>query len=168
MKLSQTHRQILFNTVEKVLEEAAFALVDLPDAEQDEERAPEAEMASAVEFSGFFAGATALIAPVSLARIFAANMMGLEEDDPEADGKMSDALGELMNMICGNLLPQIAGRRPEFKILAPRPASPEACRSAAAGCEEIHVQKIRVMVEGRPAEFFLFVESDLMRGLLND
>ncbi len=168
MKLSQTHRQILFNTVEKVLEEAAFALVDAPDEEQDGECAPEAEIASAVEFSGFFAGATAMIAPASLARMFAANMMGLEEDDPEADGKMSDALGELMNMVCGNLLPQIAGRRPEFEILAPRPINPEACRRAADGCDDFHAQRIRVMVEGRATEFFLFVESDLLRDLLND
>ena len=44
-------------------------------------------------------------------------MLGQEEPPPEPTQK--DALGEIVNVICGNLLPSIAGPEPVFDISAP-------------------------------------------------
>jgi len=120
---SSRYRELLFQTARKVFEEAAFALVDPPEEGAGDERSE--AISVAVDFEGPFSGFLALSAERELAVIFAANMLGTDEDDPDADAKCLDALKELVNMICGNLLPAVAGMGPEFRIQAPREISRE-------------------------------------------
>jgi CheY-specific phosphatase CheX len=50
----------------------------------------------------------------------AANMLGTE-DDP-TDEVVLDALGEVTNVICGNVLPSLSGANAVFDLSAPEPA----------------------------------------------
>jgi hypothetical protein len=60
----------------------------------------------------------------------AANMLGVDEPPPPpADQR--DALGELANVLCGNLLPEIAGTEHVFLLAAPAPGDERGTPTAA-------------------------------------
>ena len=117
----------------------------LPDEEPtDEQRAAPLAWGVQVAFHGplgdalgpAHAGATrgtlTVGATDDVARTVAANMLGLDAAD---DARLvQDALGELANVVCGNLLPELAGRAAVFHLDAPRaaaPAEPPAGSAAA-------------------------------------
>ena len=50
--------------------------------------------------------------------VLAANMMG--ELEPPTDKLQADALGEIANIVCGNLLPTLAGAKQVFQLKTPR------------------------------------------------
>ena len=53
-----------------------------------------------------------------VARAFAENMLGVSDADL---AMVRDALGEVANVVCGNLLPDLAGREAVFHLSAPEP-----------------------------------------------
>ena len=106
--------EALFDTACSVLEEGAYVLVDPPGEEIQAASGP--ANAARVEFHGHFAGALLREVPEELALEMAQNMLN-EPDDSE--GAARDAVKELLNMVCGSLLPAIAGTEPEFAIGAP-------------------------------------------------
>ncbi len=76
--------------------------------------------AVSISFAGAFAGTLLLrMSDVALATA-AANMIGA--DLPPDDSTCRDALGEIANVICGNLLPAIAGESAVFRLSAPAAA----------------------------------------------
>jgi hypothetical protein len=76
---------------------------------------------ASVDFSGPFSGALFISGPQEMLPELAANMLGFEEGaEPPSPEVQNDALQELLNVICGNLLPEIAGAEAVFKVHAPR------------------------------------------------
>lgn len=71
-----------------------------------------------VDFGGPWAGSVVLRVSDDVLDTAAANMMG--RDAPPAEPLRRDALGEMTNVLCGNLLPLVAGRRSVFRLQAPR------------------------------------------------
>jgi len=71
-----------------------------------------------VDFDGPWAGCVVLRVSDDVLDAAAANMMG--RDAPPAEPLRRDALGEMANVLCGNLLPLVAGRRALFRLEAPR------------------------------------------------
>lgn len=116
---ARSYPQTLSETVQRIFEQAAFVLTDFPDEDADPEAAAAGSVAAKVQFSGPFSGEMCFLANRRLSVILAGNMLGIEEDDPEALNRSADALGEILNMICGNFLPLVAGTRAEFNISAP-------------------------------------------------
>jgi CheY-specific phosphatase CheX len=115
--------QLLFEAAKKILEESAFALVD--PAHEDFEISAEdsGQKAFSIDFAGSFSGSLLFIMPSSLSVSLASTMLGEEEGSALDDLKTDDAMGELANIICGNLLPLIAGPREEFSLMKPRAIS---------------------------------------------
>jgi CheY-specific phosphatase CheX len=73
-----------------------------------------------VAFAGPCAGALDVAVSDDLAVALAANMLGLDPDAVRADaGVRQDAVGELANVVCGNVLPLVAGREAVFHLAAP-------------------------------------------------
>ncbi len=74
-----------------------------------------------VTFDGPFAGKLFLaITPETMEHI-SANMLGIElGEEPPAGVNVEDGLKELSNVICGNLLPAIAGDEVVFNIESPQ------------------------------------------------
>lgn len=70
-----------------------------------------------VEFQGPFEGALEVRLTDDLVPELAANMMGVGEVSDAAICR--DAVGELVNVICGNLLPELAGYSAVFDLTAP-------------------------------------------------
>lgn len=71
----------------------------------------------AVGFHGEFAGELILSIEDEALSAIAENMLG--EDVVVDDEMVHDVLGELANVICGNVLPAIAGKTHIFKLNAP-------------------------------------------------
>ena len=107
----------LLQVTEETCELLAFMFpVSPPDNVQD---GSEEVSCVQVGFSGLFDGSLALAMPSGMLRALAANMLGL---DPPATNprQREDAAKELCNVVCGNLLPAIAGAQPVFAVSAPR------------------------------------------------
>jgi CheY-specific phosphatase CheX len=72
----------------------------------------------AVDFGGAGRGALHLILPDSMIAPVASAMLG--EDGPLELSEQYDAVCELANIVCGNVLPRIAGERAVFDLASPR------------------------------------------------
>lgn len=76
------------------------------------------EAAVSVGFSGPLKGELVLKVHKGLFYAIAANM--LADEKPPTRQQMLDALGEIANIICGNVLPAIVGSREIFKLEPPK------------------------------------------------
>ena len=129
--MNNTWKTALLQAAVLTFEELCFLF---PEAALTEEQqhAP-AGAAVCVRFQGPFHGALQVQLYGQVLPIVVANMLG-EEADPTPSQQL-DALGEIANIICGNLLPHIAGAHEVFQLDAPQvvdaadaPASPSmAC-----------------------------------------
>ena len=71
-----------------------------------------------VAFSGPVDGALDLRVSAAVLPALAANMSGTDEPPPPEQQK--DALGEMLNIICGNVLPHLTDPRAVYDVAAPR------------------------------------------------
>jgi CheY-specific phosphatase CheX len=78
--------------------------------------------AAIVDFDGHCAGQLILSVSDELLPVIAANMLGAPADGSETPSRdeQLDALKEVANVICGNVLPSIDGPRALFRLHAPR------------------------------------------------
>ena len=116
--------EILRRVAEKTLESLAFMLPMSEEYQPDEAQTPtedDSAMVASVCFSGPFGGTLFVAFPGCMLPELAENMLGLdfEAAAPTTD-QQQDALKELANVICGNLLPEIAGTEAEFDVGAPQ------------------------------------------------
>jgi len=72
-----------------------------------------------VDFSGPFHGSMELSLPASAMIELAVNMLGAEDGEVLTPEQQRDALKELINVVCGNLLPILAGHTEEFNLRPP-------------------------------------------------
>ena len=82
----------------------------------DHHHAAEIEAASEVRFHGPFEGRLVLIMAGNILQTVTANMLG---DNKLTRKQQLDALGEITNVICGNLLPEVFDSHETFDIDAP-------------------------------------------------
>ena len=82
------------------------------------------EISVEVAFEGHFEGDLVFVCPSSAAREMTLNMLGLEEGDAAAEAQIHDALKELVNILCGNILPTLAGAEAVFNLSAPNILAP--------------------------------------------
>ena len=73
-----------------------------------------------VEFEGPICGSLALTLPRKLLPEMVVNMLGEDEGASLPEQTLHDAVGELANVICGNLVQAIAGPQPVFRLTSPR------------------------------------------------
>ena len=73
-----------------------------------------------VDFTGPFDGSLTITFSDELMMELAGNMLGTTDTSEITTEQQDDALRELLNVICGNLLPQVAGNEAVFKVCSPR------------------------------------------------
>lgn len=98
-----------------------LALLVPVDVLDDEQRAAPLAPGMAVDFEGPFRGTLEIHVSANLLSGIAENMLGAFEA-PSAD-EQRDALGEMCNVITGNVLPLLAGRTAVFRLHPPRPVA---------------------------------------------
>jgi hypothetical protein len=93
----------------------------LPTPEIDDQQLnARVEAAVSVEFEGPFSGKLLLRVCGGLLPIITTNMLG--EEKVPSKKLQYDALGEVANVICGNMLPAIGGSKHVFHVSAPKVA----------------------------------------------
>lgn len=112
-----TVKEKMISKIEEVgvrtLEQLAFLFLVPIDAECDHEDPIEVR----VEFEGLYKGAVYLRVSAPMAHEIAQNMLGI--DGASDRGVVEDALKECVNVLCGNILPELFGKREVFKIHGP-------------------------------------------------
>ena len=101
-----------------VLEHMAFMFAD----PADEPTLPEQSsgtIAAGIQFSGEMAGEIRLVSTTALAAELASNLLGTDLDDVD-DHQLIEAMKELLNVTCGQVLTQIAGSDPVFDLTPPQ------------------------------------------------
>ena len=117
--------------------------------------------AVSVSFVGPSTGALVVAVSDDVAVALAANMLGLDPDAVQADPALRhDALGELANVVCGNVLPLVAGRGAVFHLAAPAPC---ALPAFAASGTPLHVETLGVDA-GRAVLAFHVDDPAALRG----
>jgi hypothetical protein len=100
----------------RTLEELCF-LCPMP-LLSDEQREATVDASMSVRFEGPLTGRLVVSFCGGMLEFLACNMLG----DAEGDAHMQlDALAELTNVVCGNLLPIIGGIEADFSLFAPQP-----------------------------------------------
>ena len=122
-------------TMLEVIEDTLASLAFMFPVESDTPAAldPNATERVMVEFSGPFRGVLLLSASPEMLEPLATSMLGLEDGTSPCQEQKQDAFRELLNVICGNLLPKIASPREVFYIHEPHLLAAQDDGQAAAG-----------------------------------
>ena len=126
----QTKEKDVLNDVFcSVLEKLAFMFGD-PVEKEDLPEAGEKYLEARIDFAGVMSGDLTLAAPADICVEISANILGVDEDDVPAMGQSDDALRELLNITCGNLVTAMAGEEAVFDLSPPvvRPIDPDGWR----------------------------------------
>lgn len=112
------YNQLLSEVGEEIFESLAFMLV-MPGMDDDEPAPAGPRVAATVDFSGPFGGAVAVAVGEEMLGELATNMLGMDETEPPNADQQQDALKELLNVVCGNLLPKLGGADAVFDVHPP-------------------------------------------------
>lgn len=130
---TENWNDILTQVVVEALEKLAFMFAMREDELSD---VPEGlPLTARTSFTGPFSGTLVLSFSTQVLDELTANMLGVDEDETNAEQK-ADAFREALNVVCGNLLPAIGGETAVFNIRMPeiirshkQPAGPPAARA---------------------------------------
>jgi len=149
--------EMLSQVAADVFEELAFML-SMSEEEGEDTHAP-LSVAAGISFEGPFPGVLIASVSESILPALASNMLGLDDEAEPQPDQQQDALKELVNVVCGNLLPAIAGPKVVFKVHAPEIIGEGSGVAPPKGALPTSVARV-TLHEGR-AEFKLFVEGEL-------
>jgi CheY-specific phosphatase CheX len=141
--MEQQLKRVLTEVANETLEKLAF-LFAFPDDERDGD-GQEPAVIGRVGFNGHFDGSLLMIVSESVIPELAANMLGLEDDAEISTAEQQDAFKEILNVICGNVLPAIAGEKVEFNIEAPEIISQKDAAKLDRKNKSVYV--VRLMLE---------------------
>ncbi len=88
---------------------------ELPDADDDD------LIRAHLDFKGQLTGTLDIAVPIMMCRELAGNVLGLADEELTPDAS-KDAIKELLNVTCGNLLTALAGEEAVFEVCAPEAA----------------------------------------------
>ena len=115
--MNEQIKETLSRVAAETLEQLAF-LFSFPEDEPGNTDFDSA-VAARVLFTGLFSGALVITVSAQVLSELTANMLGVDCEEETTLGQKDDALKETINVICGNLLPPIAGKQAVFDIGSP-------------------------------------------------
>lgn len=124
-KMHTDHRGILSEVLRQVLERFAFMFSELVPREELPPTESEHRLAE-MSFTGRVSGSLAMAVPKEMCQEIAANVLGIEADDALAIKDAEDALKEVLNLTCGQVLTSIAGEKALFDLSVPETAELDA------------------------------------------
>ncbi|MCP3950744.1 MAG: chemotaxis protein CheX [Desulfobacterales bacterium] len=115
--MSDRIKAIVIKETVQTLEKLAFifAMPEEEDIEPEEGQTVDV----AIRFNGPFSGSMLILYPQGDLDELAANMLGLDDEDEISGDQKLDALKETINIVCGNILPEIGGKEAIFDIAPP-------------------------------------------------
>lgn len=143
---------VLVGATQSALEKTAFLFAEPGAPEPAPGGEGQAAVVATVAFAGSHHGAFSIAFPARLLPVLAVNVLG--EDDAPDDATQRDALGELANIICGNVLPAL---NPDGKYSLGPPAVGGS--SAAVAPDSVRVAFGDMQVEGEKIEASLWLSA---------
>ena len=116
--MGEEQKDVLVHVFAEILEQLAFMFAEPPEGEVSPPTSAALARAS-MGFKGPFEGKMEIVVPRDMCEELAANVLGLEPDDEMVQRAPFDALKELLNVTCGNVLTTIAGDEPVFDLTIP-------------------------------------------------
>ena len=161
-KLEEAMSRVTIDTLEKLA--FIFAFRD----EGEEGQPGDAMVGGSVSFTGPFSGTLVLTMSIEVLQELAGNMLGLDDDEETTQDNQSDALKETMNVICGNLLPAIAGNEVIFDIGVPGvlPAGQEIKKGAGIPDGLELSAKVNLDLDEGQCGLFLFLDGEISRDIV--
>jgi CheY-specific phosphatase CheX len=151
-------REALSQVAVDTFEKLAFMFAFPEDGGQTEQMK---DMVSAsVVFSGPFSGLVTIRISGAVLPELAANMLGMDDEADVTLDQQHDALKETLNVICGNLLPAIAGQEPIFNMEMPRILSQGEISETDA------LFKVRLEFDEGQCEISIHVDGEIPEGVL--
>ncbi|MGD9128758.1 MAG: chemotaxis protein CheX [Planctomycetia bacterium] len=144
-----------FEVTEETDETETFAGLDFDgDSEISEET-----ITSSIHFRGEFEGDLFLEVSCELLPVIGMNMLGLDDENALTPDEQKDAFRELLNVVCGNLLPTVTDEKAVFDIdgaeLHPEMAIPETHEGKPA------IAKAHFGLEIGHAKLALFIDQEV-------
>ncbi len=119
--MQNTCESLLTESLSEALETMAFIMV-MPPAE--EPAAPQEAVQVTMQFTGPKSGTVELMAGKDFLIAMAANVLGVDPGEEEAQAKGVDAFREILNTTCGVLLPKLASSPADvFNVTLPEDES---------------------------------------------
>lgn len=153
--MSEKIKAILSQTAVKTFEELVFLFAFEEDQTDRRQTAP--AVAASVSFSGSFSGTLVMKLSAKILPELTTNMLGVDEQEETTLDKQYDALKETLNVVCGNLLPEIAGSQEVFNIDPPRIVAEDGVLKKTTGRNPIC--KVTLALEEGSCELFLFING---------
>ena len=108
----------LCSTFSEVVEQLTFMFGEV--VPKDEAHTPGMLFTQAtMSFSGDLTGTLSVAVPSDVTAEIAANILGIEPEDIESETMMNDALGEMLNVVCGHVIMAMVGKDANFKLVTP-------------------------------------------------
>ncbi len=114
--MNKTATPKLRKTFSNVLSDMAFMFISDPD---ETSPAPNYTLETRISYRGPHTGTIHLRCDGRFAAALAGNLLGLDAMDNEADQQRLDALKELMNVVCGNLVTALYGTDGLYDLTIP-------------------------------------------------
>ena len=108
---------VISKVVTETIEKLVFMFASPYDPKNSTEEDP--DIGVSVSFTGPFSGTLGMKVSGEVLSEIAVNMLGVDDEDEITIEDKNDALKETINIICGNILPAIAGKRAVFNIGVP-------------------------------------------------
>ncbi len=154
----------LANAISEVVENLSMMVVEPP----TEETVFDPELRGWIEFTGPVCGELSIRCREALARTLAANLLGTDQADVQTQANSWDALAELLNVVCGNLVTSLYDPDRPFKLSTPQIVMiPKTKSDDIEGktyeqngvVETWESQRTMLLLDGEPAEFILSVRG---------
>ena len=155
--MNEEIKETLYNVAEDVLEKLAF-IFSFPEDERENMDYGVA-IGARVSFAGPFTGTLVMAVSAEALPELAGNMLGLEDDEETTLEQQQDALKELINVVCGNLLPAISGKQSVFNVNPPEIIDQGDPVITTDGPQPIAVAKMDL--EDGQCDLLLFVDGQL-------
>ncbi|MEW6234412.1 MAG: chemotaxis protein CheX [Candidatus Omnitrophota bacterium] len=116
-----SYRENLSAIFETMLEKFSFMFCD-PVSVEDIHSEETHFLRSSLAFSGPRSGVLSMMVPARLGAVIASNVLGTDPDAEDAVYNAQDAINELINLLVGNLLPELFGKNALFDFGIPESA----------------------------------------------
>lgn len=153
--MTEDRKNILTRVFTDILEQMAFMFGDKASPDDFRETA-EPMLQAQMTYRGNLCGSLSLAVPEAMCPELAANLLGTEPEEAGERHIYIDALKELLNVTCGNVLTAMAGEEPVFDLTVPEVTElSDAMRDTMLNDETT----VYLLVDEYPAALRLTVEE---------
>jgi len=156
--MSKEFKAILSDVAMETLEQLAFIFASQADEEDLISGTP--CIAAKVAFEGPFKGKLFMKTSKQVVDEITVNMLGIEEEEKISSDQRCDAFRETINVICGNVLPEIADKKAVFNIAPPEILTESGAIESILKDHGAPAAVAKLDIDDEACDLYLFVDID--------